>query len=148
MRNAAARAGTTKKRQAEPAAVKPAPAKKAPAKSVPAKKSAANKPPAKNAPARKVIAKKAPRARAAAPAPAAVKAAPVKTAAKVGPQKLLENLRRMGDQRPGTRAPLLRLLKSHLGAGATADDAQAALRQLQDAGHLAVSAAGRVTYTL
>ena len=63
-------------------------------------------------------------------------------------QKLLANLRRAGDQRPATRAPLLRALLSWLGAGHTADEAAAALQQLADTGYLDVTPVGRVSYQL
>lgn len=150
-RKAPAKQAPAKKAPAKPLPVTAAPAKKAPAKKAPAKKVAAKQVPAKQAapskPAAKTLAaKKAPQARAAPSQPAAAKAVPAKAAARVGPQKLLENLRRMGDQRPGTRAPLLRVLQSYLGVGATPEDAAAALQQLQSAGQVVVTRAGRVSY--
>lgn len=124
----------------------------APAKPVAAKKAVGVKPPPKPVAAKKVVARKvavkavakvAP-AKPAAPAPAA--STGIKP--QVKPQKLLENLRKMGEQRPTSRAPLVRVLQSYMGSGATLAAVEAALEQLAAAGFLTVTPAGRVRYAL
>lgn len=131
-------------------AVKAAPlaAKKVPAKKVASKPAPASAAPAKPVAARKVSAKTVPKAAAARPVVAPAPAARAAVAPPVKPQKLLENLRKMGDQRPTSRAPLLRVLQSYLGTGASLATAAEALEQLAAAGFLTVTPAGRVRYQL
>lgn len=130
---------------AAPAPVKPAAAKKA-VVAKPLPKPVA----AKKGVARKVAAKTATKVPVAQPAAAPALAAAAGTAVKpqVKPQKLLENLRKMGEQRPTSRAPLVRVLQSYMGTGATLAAAEAALEQLAAAGFLTVTPAGRVRYAL
>ena len=78
--------------------------------------------------------------------PATVPAARDASAADL--QKLLGRLRKSGEQRPATRAPLLRALQSWLGSDRSLDEAAAALQQLEAAGYLDVNAAGGVSYQL
>jgi hypothetical protein len=115
------------KAKAAPAAKKAA-AKKAPvpAKLEVAKKSPAKKVAVKKAPTKKVAAKKAPAKK------VAVSAVPALPA-----DKLLARtkaaLTRMGDKRPVRLASLLRHLRSMLGQGASADQADALSKRLEDA---------------
>lgn len=128
----------------KPMAAKKVAAKRAPAEPVAAKKAVARKVPAKALP--KTAAKPAVVKPVAAPAPPPV--AGVAAKPQVRPQKLLENLRKMGEQRPTSRAPLVRVLQSYMGTGATLAAAEAALEQLAAAGFLTVTPAGRVRYAL
>ena len=88
------------------------------------------------------------------PAPAVPAASPPATvpaardASAADLQKLLGRLRKSGEQRPATRAPLLRALQSWLGSDRSLDEAAAALQQLEAAGYLDVNAAGGVSYRL
>jgi NTP pyrophosphatase (non-canonical NTP hydrolase) len=122
---------------AEPAsAPTPAPAKKAPAKKAATKKAtaapAAPKAAAKkSAPAEKV-------------APAARKTRTPRTAAPV--KRLIDNLRRMGEQRPTKTKSLWRLLKSLLGSEATDDAVEAVLGRLVSEGVVKVSSVTGVSY--
>lgn len=125
----------------------------APAKPLAAKKAVGVKPPPKPVAAKKVVARKAAVKAVAKVAPAKSAAAPAPAAStgikpQVKPQKLLENLRKMGEQRPTSRAPLVRVLQSYMGSGATLAAAEAALEQLAAAGFLTVTPAGRVRYAL
>jgi NTP pyrophosphatase (non-canonical NTP hydrolase) len=135
---AAATAGTAALAPVKPVVAKKAVAKQAPVKPVAAKKVVA----------RKAATKTAAKVKPAAAKPIAAPAAPPVAAAAVKPQKLLENLRKMGEQRPTSRAPLVRVLQSYLGTGATLAAAEAALEQLAAAGFLTVTPAGRVRYAL
>jgi NTP pyrophosphatase (non-canonical NTP hydrolase) len=129
-----------------------------PVKPVAAKNAVVEKPvTAKKVVARKAAVKKVAAAKpAVAPAPAVAAAPrpPVKpqeqpqVKPQVKPQKLLENLRKMGEQRPTSRAPLVRVLQSYMGSGATLAAAEVALDQLAAAGFLTVTPAGRVRYAL
>ena len=127
----------------------------APVKPVAAKKAVVVKPAPKPVVAKKVVARKAAVKMvtkvaavkpAAAPAPAPAAGTGIKP--QVKPQKLLENLRKMGEQRPTSRAPLVRVLQSYMGTGATLAAAEVALDQLAAAGFLTVTPAGRVRYAL
>ena len=144
-------------------------AKKAAAKKVPAKK-AASKPIAKTPVAKKVAAKKTSPTKAAAkkvPPVAAKKAAKAGTPAKVTKpvsvaanaqagnasagssvmlQKMTESLRKMGDKRPGKQASLRRALKPLLGAAASNESIEVALRNLMARSVVAIAASGVVTY--
>ena len=154
-----------------PAAKGPA-AKRAATKDTAAQTAAANEPavtkppaparpntdnPANNPDARPAVARPAARKRATAKprlspplAPAAPPAAApaARNASAADLQKLLGRLRKSGDQRPATRAPLLRALQSWLGSDRSLDEAAAALQQLAAAGYLDVSVAGGVSYRL
>ena len=144
-------------------------AKKAAAKKVPAKK-AASKPIAKTPVAKKVAAKKTSPKKAAAKKvqpPAAKKAAkssPPEKTAKPAPvvtnaqasnasagssvmlQKMTDSLRKMGDKRPGKQASLRRALKPLLGAAASDESIEVALRNLIARSVVAIGASGVVTY--
>lgn len=128
-----------KKAAAKQAASKEAPVKKAaaPAKAAPpARKAVASK----AAPVKKAVAKKAPVSKAPAPKPAAKQAPAAQATPKAVPSpvdKVLARARaslsKMGNNRPTKLASLLRHLKSIVGQGATADDADALSRRLEDA---------------
>ncbi len=124
--------------------------KKVRAKTVAAKtvavKPAAARPAAKQAAPVKPSAKPANKSTAETPAAAPPPAVGGASAAVL--QKLLANLRRTGEQRPATRAPLLRALLSWLGSGHSEDEAAAALQQLAAAGYLDVTPNGAVNYRL
>ena len=140
-------------------AVKPAPAVK-PMKPAPAARPSAAAPPPAVQPApvtettarQQAVRNLAVKVAAKRPGVQAVAVAPVVAVPPAVPaalqKKLLDNLRKMGDQRPNTQAPLLRALQSYLGAGATLDAARAALAQLAAAGHLTTAANGHVSYRL
>jgi hypothetical protein len=109
----------------------------------------------------KAKARSAPGAEAAAPAsPAPTRPAKpaTKAAPKVRPEeaeptaaaqrKLLATLRRMGDSLPTKLAPLQRYVASTLGEQSTPAQVDALLLALARAGHLSVSANGKVEYTL
>lgn len=116
-----------------PAAKKATPAKKAaPAKKVapPAKKVVAKKALAKKEPAKKAVAKKA------APKPAGAVQAAAQTVPAAADRALARakaSLTKMGKNRPTKLASLLRHLKSIVGQGATAEDADALSRRLEEA---------------
>jgi hypothetical protein len=120
---------------AKKAAAKQAPAKKAPAKKVAAKKAPNTPAPAKAAPAAKKVVAKAPVPKAAAKQAGAAQAAP--KAASSTADKVLARAKasfsKMGKNRPTKLASLLRHLKSMVGQGATAEDADALSRRLEDA---------------
>ncbi len=129
---------------AKKAAAKQAPAKKAPVKKVPAKKTPKSPAPAKVTPAAKKVttkkapAKKVPTAKVAAKQSAATPAGAVLAApeAVLAPgDKVLArakaSLTKMGKNRPTKFASLLRHLKSIVGQGATADDADALSHRLE-----------------
>lgn len=147
---------------AAPAASLPPPAKKAVAKSAPTKKAPAKKTvdakapkapapakaaaPAKKvvaskaAPVKKTVAKKAPAAKAPAPKPAAKQAAATQATPKAAPSpadkvlaRAVKGLAKMGEKRPAKLKKLLGQLKSFVGQGATADDADALSRRLEEA---------------
>jgi NTP pyrophosphatase (non-canonical NTP hydrolase) len=144
-------------------------AKKAAANKAPAK-TAASKPIAKTPVAKKVAAKKTAPKKAVAkkvqPA-AAKKAAKVSPPAKVSKpvavaanaqassasagssvmlQKMTDSLRKMGDKRPGKQASLRRALKPLLGAAASDESIEVALRNLMARSVVAIGASGVVTY--
>ncbi len=85
-------------------------------------------------------------------AAAAQQSKPVKPAAAPGaaatPRKLLASLRKMGDSLPTKQGRLLSILKSLLGAQASAADALAALARLVSAGQVVVAPGGAVSYRL
>ena len=144
-------------------------AKKAAAKKAPAKK-VASKPIAKSPVAKKVVAKKTSPKKAAAKKvqpPAAKKAAKASPPAKVAKpvpvaanaqassasagssvmlQKMTDSLRKMGDKRPGKQASLRRALKPLLGAAASDESIEVALRNLMARSVVAIGASGVVTY--
>jgi NTP pyrophosphatase (non-canonical NTP hydrolase) len=144
-------------------------AKKAAAKKAPAKK-AASKPIAKTPVAKKVAAKKASPTKAAAKKvqpPAAKKAAKASPRAKVAKplpvtanaqasnasagssamlQKMTDSLRKMRDKRPSKQASLRRALKPLLGAAASDESIEVALRNLMARSVVAIGASGVVTY--
>lgn len=119
-------------KKAAPAAKAVAPAKKPVAKKAPAKKAATVQGPAKAAPAaKKVAAKKVP-----AKTPA-VKKQPAPQVAAAPADKVLARaktaLTKMGKNRPSKLASLLRHLKSIVGQGATAEEADALSHRLEEA---------------
>lgn len=134
---------------AKKAAAKQAPAKKAPVKKVPAKKTPKSPAPAKVTPAaKKVTTKKAPAQKAAAKKVSTAKVAAKQSAATpagavlAAPEAVLApgdkvlarakaSLTKMGKNRPTKFASLLRHLKSIVGQGATADDADALSHRLE-----------------
>lgn len=130
-KQAAAKQAPTKKAKAGPApqknatkagqAAKAPAAKKAPVKSAGAQASPAKKAPAKKAPSKSAPAKQAPAAKAA--------ASPVDKVL----ARARTSLAKMGKNRPTKLASLLRHLKSMVGQGATAEDADALSRRLEDA---------------
>ena len=117
-----------------PAAKKATPAKKATAKkAAPAKKVALS---AKKVVAKKAPAKKLPAAQAAAKKPAAAVQAAVQTVPTAADKALARaraSLTKMGKNRPTKFTSLLRHLKSIVGQGATAEDADALSRRLEEA---------------
>jgi hypothetical protein len=127
----------TKKAQAAPAPQKKKalsagqPAKSSAAKKAPAKSAAGPAAPAKKAPVKKVAAKKA--AAKAAPAKQAPSPKPVANPADKVMTRATRALAKMGKNRPTKLASLLRHLKSIVGQGATAEDADALSRRLEDA---------------
>ena len=149
---------TAAPRPAAPAAKKTA-AKKAASKPIAkipvAKKVAAKKTSPKNAAAKKVqppAAKKAAKAR---PQAKLVKPAPVAANAQASSasagspamlQKMTDSLRKMGDKRPGKQASLRRALKPLLGAAASDESIEVALRNLMARSVVAIGASGVVTY--
>lgn len=131
-------AAPAKKAAIAPPAPAPAPA---PTKKAPAKKAATKK--STPAPA-------APKAAAKTPAPAK-KATPAarktRTPSSAAPVKrLVDNLRRMGEQRPTKTKSLWRLLKSLLGSEATDDAVEAVLGRLVSEGVVKVSSVTGVSY--
>lgn len=118
-------------KKAAPAAKAVAPAKKPVVKKAPAKKAATAQGPAKAAPAvKKVAAKKVP-----VKTPAAKKQ-PGPQAAAAPADKVLARaktaLTKMGNNRPSKLASLLRHLKSIVGQGATAEEADALSHRLEE----------------
>ncbi|MBL8350724.1 MAG: hypothetical protein JNL87_10450 [Burkholderiaceae bacterium] len=110
----------------------------------------ATMPGAKKAPASKAAAKKV-SARKAAARPPAVGPAPAKRAAMPpGPaatiDKLIDSLRKMGDQRPTKPVSLWRSLKSFLGAGATEEAVELALARLIEDGVVKVDSVKGASY--
>lgn len=140
--SAAAKSGPAKK-AAKKTAQKTAPAKKAVAAKTTQKASPAPKPTVKAAPAQAPAAKKAPAKKAAtktAKAVATKKAPAKKVAAPAAPKvsdadkmfaRAKTALAKMGKNRPTKFAAFLRHLKSIVGQGATAADAQALLQRLE-----------------
>ena len=122
-----------------PAAKKAAPAKKvtakkaAPAKKVapPAKKLVAKKAPAKKVPAKKAVAKKAVTKMPASAVQATAQTTPAPADKVLARAKA--SLAKMGKNRPIKLTSLLRHLKSIVGQGATAEDADALSRRLEEA---------------
>jgi NTP pyrophosphatase (non-canonical NTP hydrolase) len=128
----------------------------APAKKVAIAAPAPAPAPTKKAPAKKAATKKttpapaAPKAAAKTPAPAK-KATPAarktRTPSSAAPVKrLVDNLRRMGEQRPTKTKSLWRLLKSLLGSEATDDAVEALLGRLVSEGVVKVSSVTGVSY--
>ena len=147
-------APTTKK-----AVAKKVPAKKAVSKSIAktpvAKKVAAKKTSPKKVAAKKVqppaankAAKASPPAKVAKPAPVAAnaQASGASAGSSVMLQKMTDSLRKMGDKRPGKQASLRRALKPLLGAAASDESIEVALRNLMARSVVAIGASGVVTY--
>ena len=61
-------------------------------------------------------------------------------------QKMTDSLRKMGDKRPGKQASLRRALKPLLGAVASDESIEVALRNLMARSVVAIGASGVVTY--
>ena len=61
-------------------------------------------------------------------------------------QKMTDSLRKMGDKRPGKQASLRRALKPLLGAAASDESIEVALRNLMARSVVAIGASGVVTY--
>lgn len=148
---ARAKSPTTKARAKQPgvAPAKKAAATPAPAKKAPAKKAAAKKPAtAPEAAAKESTSRKStPAAKKSAPAkktPAAKTAAAPGSAAVT--KRLIDNLQRMGDQRPTKTKSLWRLLKSLLGEEATEDAVEHALGRLISQGVVKVNSVTGVSY--
>jgi NTP pyrophosphatase (non-canonical NTP hydrolase) len=144
---------------AKKAAAKKAPAKKAVSKTIAktpvAKKVAAKKTSPKKAAAKKVqlpaakkAAKATPPAKVAQPAPVGANAqsSSVSAGSAVMLQKMTDSLRKMGDKRPGKQASLRRALKPLLGAAASDESIEVALRNLMARSVVAIGASGVVTY--
>lgn len=147
----------------EVAAPRPATAvaKKAAAKKATAKK-VAPKPIAKTLVAKKTSPKKAaakkvqpPAAKKAGHPAKLVKPAPLPAKAQAGSatagssvmlQKITDSLRKMGDQRPVKQASLRRMLKALLGAAASDESVEVALRNLIARSLVAIGASGAVTF--
>ena len=140
-------------------AAKKAPAKKAVSKPVAktpvAKKVAAKKTSPKEAvakkaqpPAAKKAAKASPPAKVAQPVPVAANAqfSSASAGSAVMLQKMTDSLRKMGDKRPGKQASLRRALKPLLGAAASDESIELALRNLMARSVVAIGASGVVTY--
>ena len=141
------------------AAAKKAPAKKAASKAIAktpvTKKVAAKKTSPKKAAAKKVqpsaakkAAKASPPAKVAKPLPVAANAKASNASAEslVMLQKMTDSLRKMGDKRPGKQASLRRALKPLLGAAASDESIEVALRSLIARSVVAIGASGIVTY--
>ena len=141
------------------AAAKKAPAKKAASKAIAktpvTKKVAAKKTSPKKAAAKKVqpsaakkAAKASPPAKVAKPLPVAAnaKASNASVGSSVMLQKMTDSLRKMGDKRPGKQASLRRALKPLLGAAASDESIEVALRNLVARSVVAIGASGVVTY--
>jgi hypothetical protein len=135
-KKAAAKPAPTKKAPAKKVAAKQAPHAPAPAKAVPVAKKVA----AKKAPAPKAAAKKVPAAKALAPKTAAKQAGAAQGAPKAASSpadkvlaRAVKGLAKMGDKRPTKLKKLFGQLKSFVGHGGTADDADALSRRLEDA---------------
>ena len=61
-------------------------------------------------------------------------------------QKMTDSLRKMGDKRPGKQGSLRRALKPLLGAAASDESIEVALRNLMARSVVAIGASGVVTY--
>ena len=144
---------------AKKAAAKKAPAKKAVSmaiakaavpKKVAAKKTSPTKAAAKQVqpPAPEKAAKASPPGKDAKPVPMAANAQAINAAAgsSVMLQKMTDSLRKMGDKRPGKQASLRRALKPLLGAAASDESIEVALRNLMARSVVAIGASGVVTY--
>lgn len=138
-----------KKAPAENAASKPI-AKTPVAKKVAAKKTSPTKAAAKKVhpPAAKKAAKAGPPAKVAKPVSVAANALASSASARssVMLQRMTESLRKMGDKRPGKQASLRRALKPLLGAAASDESIEVALRNLMARSVVAIGASGVVTY--
>ena len=141
------------------AAAKKAPAKKAVSKPIAkapvAKKVAAKKTSPKKAAAKKVqpaaakkTAKASPPAKVAKPLPVAAnaQASNASAASSVMLQKMIDSLRKMDDKRPGKQASLRRALKPLLGAAASDESIEVALRNLMARSVVSIGVSGVVTY--
>lgn len=135
-KKAAAKQVPVKTTPAKKVTAKKAPTTPAPSKSVPA----AKKVPVKKAPAQKTVAKKAPAAKEPAPKAAAKQVGAAQAAPKAAASpadkvlaRAVKGLAKMGDKRPTKLASLLRHLKSIVGQGATAEEANALSRRLAQA---------------
>jgi hypothetical protein len=145
----AAKKATEKKAPAKKAASKPiakAPVpKKVAAKKTSPKKAVAKKvqPPAKNK-----AAKASPPTKVSKPVPVAAnaQASSALVGSSVMLQKMTDSLRKMGDKRPSKPASLQRALKPLLGAAASDESIEVALRHLMARSVVAIGASGVVTY--
>jgi NTP pyrophosphatase (non-canonical NTP hydrolase) len=138
-----------KKAAAKKAASKPI-AKAPVAKKVAAKKTSPTKAAAKKVqpPAAKKAAKVSPPVKVAKPVPVAAnaQASSASAGSSVMSQKMTDSLRKMGDKRPGKQASLRRALKPLLGAAASDESIEVALRNLMARSVVAIGASGAVTY--
>jgi NTP pyrophosphatase (non-canonical NTP hydrolase) len=145
----AAKKAAAKKAPAKKAASKPI-AKTPVAKKVAAKKTSPKKAVAKKVqpPAAKKAAKASPPAMVAQPVPVAanVQASNASAGSSVMLQKMTDSLRKMGDKRPSKQASLRRALKPLLGAAASDESIEVALRNLMARSVVAIGASGVVTY--
>ena len=147
-------APTTKKAVAKKAPVKKAVSKsiaKTPvAKKVAAKKTSPKKVAAKKVqpPAANKAAKASPPVKVAKPVPVAAnaQASSASAGSSVMLQKMTDSLRKMGDKRPGKQASLRRALKPLLGAAASDESIEVALRSLMARSVVAIGPSGVVTY--
>jgi NTP pyrophosphatase (non-canonical NTP hydrolase) len=144
-----AKKAAVKKASAKKAASKPI-AKAPVARKVAAKKTSPKKAAAKKvqSPAAKKAAKAGPPAKVAKPAPVAAnaQAGSASAGSSVMLQKMTDSLRKMGDKRPGKQASLRRALKPLLGAAASDESIEIALRHLMARSVVSIGASGVVTY--
>nr|WP_246498399.1 PIN domain-containing protein [Ideonella paludis] len=122
---------------------------KADAAATPTTAASATKAPARTPkPAAKAVAQPATKRRGEPSPKAAAKAASADEPSAAAQRKLLATLRRMGDSLPTKLAPLQRYVASTLGEQSTPAQVDALLLALARAGHLSVSANGKVEYAL
>ncbi|MBE2243355.1 MAG: nucleotide pyrophosphohydrolase [Burkholderiaceae bacterium] len=142
-KTAAAKKSPAKKAASKPFVKAPVPRKVGAKKSLP-KKAAAKK---AQPPAAKKAAKVSPPVKVEKPAPVAANAqASSASGSSAMLQKMTDSLRKMGDKRPGKQASLRRALKPLLGASASDESIEVALRNLVARSVVAIGASGVVTY--
>jgi len=141
---AVAKKAAAKKATAKKVAPKPI-AKTLVAKETSPKKAAAKK---VQPPAAKKAAKASPPAKVVKPLPmaATAQAGDASAGSSVMLQRMTDSLRKMGNKRPGKEASLRRALKPLLGAAASDDAIEVALRNLMARSVVAIGASGVVTY--